>query len=88
MARLTFITPFVHGIDCLSIGEAPSQGLVYAIDSEIVIKLPFQYIIPDELSEDATFYLNHGVRSFVAMEREWQCTMLWLVDDTRISSGG
>ncbi|KAL5315712.1 hypothetical protein ACEPPN_016582 [Leptodophora sp. 'Broadleaf-Isolate-01'] len=71
MAQFKFITPFLDEFDhCLSIGQAPSQGLVYAIDSEIVIKLPFQYIIPDNLDDDATFYLNHGVRSVVAMERE------------------
>lgn len=71
MANLKFITPFLDKLDhCLSIGQAPSQGLVYAIDTDIVIKLPFQYIIPDDLDDDAMFYLNHALRSFVAMERE------------------
>jgi hypothetical protein len=71
MATLKFITPFLDKLDhCLSIGQAPSQGLVYALDSDIVIKLPFQYIIPDDLDDDAIFYLNHAVRSFVALERE------------------
>ncbi|KUJ07290.1 uncharacterized protein LY89DRAFT_691758 [Mollisia scopiformis] len=71
MANLKFITPFLDELGhCLSIGQAPSQGLVYALDSDIVIKLPFQYIIPDDLDDDAIFYINHGVRSFVAMERE------------------
>ena len=70
MANLKFITPFLELDHCLSIGQAPSQGLVYALDSDIVIKLPFQYIIPDDLDDDAIFYINHGVRSFVAMERE------------------
>ncbi|KAH8600149.1 hypothetical protein B0O99DRAFT_503580 [Bisporella sp. PMI_857] len=55
---------------CLSIAHAPSQGLVYALDTDIVIKLPFQYTIPDDLDDEAIFYLNHGLRSFVAMERE------------------
>jgi hypothetical protein len=68
---LKFITPFLDKLDhCLSIGRAPSQGLVYALDSDIVIKLPFQYIIPDNLDDDAIFYINHGLRSFVAIERE------------------
>lgn len=71
MARLRFVVPFVDKLDqCLSIGQAPSQGLVYGLDDDIVLKLPCQYIIPDDLDHEATFYLNHGVRSFVAIERE------------------
>lgn len=50
------------------VAHAPSQDLVYAVDTDIVIKLPFQYTIPDYL-DDPIFYLNHGLRSFVAMER-------------------
>jgi hypothetical protein len=71
MANLTFITPFLDKLDhCLSIGGAPSQGLVYALDTDVVIKLPFQYIIPDDPDNEAIFYLEHGLKSFLAMERE------------------
>jgi hypothetical protein len=71
MADLNLIVPFVDKFDiCLSIAHAPSQGLVYALDADIVVKLPFQYAIPDDLDDEAIFYLNHGLQSFVAMERE------------------
>jgi len=71
MANMNFITPIRDKLDhCLSIGQAPSQGLVYALDADIVIKMPFQYSIPDDLDDDAIFYLNHALRGFVAMERE------------------
>lgn len=71
MADLKFITPFLDKLDhCLSIGQAPSQGLVFALDTDIVIKLPFQYTILDDLDDNAIFYLNHGLRSFVATGRE------------------
>jgi serine/threonine protein kinase len=71
MANLKLITPFYDKFhQCLSIGHAPSQGLVYALDAELVIKLPFQYIIPDDQGHDILFYLDHGLRSVVAMERE------------------
>jgi hypothetical protein len=71
MADLKFITPFLGKLDhCLSIGHAPSQGLIYALDTDIVVKLPFQYIIPDKIDDDAKFYLTHALRGFVAMERE------------------
>lgn len=55
--------------ECLSVG--PSQGLVFAIDSDIVPKLPFQYPIPDEIHDDGVkLYLNRALGSFVAMEKE------------------
>jgi len=68
---MKLITPILDKLDhCLSIGQAPSQGLVYALDTNIVIKMPFQYKIPDDLDGDAIFYLNHAIQGFVAMERE------------------
>jgi hypothetical protein len=71
MANLEFITPFLDKPDdCFSIGQAPSQFLVYSLGSDITIKLPFQYVIPDDLDDDAIFYINHGIRSFIAIERE------------------
>lgn len=71
MTTLNLITPFRGDLgNCLSIGQAPSQGLVYAIDNDVVVKVPFQYLLPDEFIEDDTFYLEYAVRSFVAMERE------------------
>ncbi|AEO54506.1 hypothetical protein MYCTH_2089137 [Thermothelomyces thermophilus ATCC 42464] len=52
--------------ECLSIG--PSQGLVYAIDQEIVLKVPFQYPV---LQDDSTHYLlDLALKSFVSLERE------------------
>ena len=71
MANLNIVIPFLDRLDnCLSIGNAPSQGLVYSLDNDIVIKLPFQYSIPDDLDKNAVPYLNHTFRSFIAMERE------------------
>lgn len=53
----------------LSVG--PSQGLVFAIDSDIVLKLPFQYPIPDQSrDDDERLYMDRALASFVAMEKE------------------
>ena len=71
MTLLKLITPFRQKLDhCLSLGNAPSQGLVYALDADIVLKLPFQYSIPNDLDDEAEFYLEHALQSFVAMEKE------------------
>lgn len=64
---MTIILPFHHVFgECLSIG--PSQGIVYAIDEEIVLKLPFQYQVSKDTAMSHCWDLS--VRSFVAMERE------------------
>jgi hypothetical protein len=71
MVNMNFITPIRDKLDhCLSIGQASSQSLVYALDADIVIKMPFQYSIPDDLDDNAIFYLNYALQSFVAMERK------------------
>ncbi|KEY73687.1 hypothetical protein S7711_11421 [Stachybotrys chartarum IBT 7711] len=52
--------------DCLSIG--PSQGLVYSIDNDIVVKVPFQYpVIKDP---NIHHLLDLSLRSFVCLEKE------------------
>lgn len=52
--------------ECLSLG--PSQGIVFAIDPDIVIKMPFQYPIVSDI--DVHHMLDLSVRSFVCLERE------------------
>ncbi|OBR16394.1 Protein kinase domain-containing protein [Colletotrichum higginsianum IMI 349063] len=52
--------------ECLGIG--PSQGLVYAIDSEIVIKMPFQYAVVED--PDEHHLLELSLRSFISLEKE------------------
>lgn len=51
-----------------ALSAGPSQGMAYAIDKDIVIKLPFQY----EVSPDS--HLSHcwdlSIKSFIAMENE------------------
>ncbi len=43
-----WITPYrIPHHQCLSIGQAPSQGLVYAVNEDIVVKIPFQYRVTD-----------------------------------------
>jgi hypothetical protein len=51
--------------DCLSIG--PSQGLVYTIDSDIVVKVPFQYPVTKNLD---SHLLDLSLKSFVCLEKE------------------
>ncbi|KAJ4328911.1 hypothetical protein N0V84_000700 [Fusarium piperis] len=52
--------------ECLSIG--PSQGLAYALDQDIVLKLPFQYEVTMDTELSHCWDLSMG--SFVAMEKE------------------
>ncbi|PHH92907.1 hypothetical protein CDD83_3738 [Cordyceps sp. RAO-2017] len=52
--------------ECLSIG--PSQGLVYGLDRDIVLKLPFQYEVTSDLDMAHCWDLSLGC--FVAMEKE------------------
>lgn len=52
--------------ECLSIG--PSQGLAYALDKDIVLKLPFQYEVTRDIELAHRWDLSIG--SFVAMEKE------------------
>ncbi|KAK1657038.1 hypothetical protein BDP55DRAFT_568141 [Colletotrichum godetiae] len=52
--------------ECLSVG--PSQGLVYAINQEIVIKVPFQYPVLEDTSTH--HLLDLSLRSFVSLEKE------------------
>jgi serine/threonine protein kinase len=52
--------------ECLSIG--PSQGLVYALDEDLVLKVPFQYRVTEKL--ELHHCLDLSLASFVALERE------------------
>ncbi|EEU37901.1 uncharacterized protein NECHADRAFT_88197 [Fusarium vanettenii 77-13-4] len=52
--------------ECLSIG--PSQGLAYALNKDIVLKLPFQYEVTQDTEMSHCWDLSIG--SFVAMEKE------------------
>ncbi|KAF4436592.1 kinase domain containing protein [Fusarium austroafricanum] len=53
--------------DCLSVG--PSQGLVYTIDSDIVIKVPFQYPVTVTQKPDSHL-LDLSLKSFISLEKE------------------
>ena len=55
---------------CLSIGQAPSQGLVYAIDENIVVKVPFQYPITNPPDSEAESYRDDSLRSFELLRKE------------------
>lgn len=52
--------------DCLSVG--PSQGLVYSIDRDIVIKVPFQYPVFED--PDTHHLLDLSLKSLVCLEKE------------------
>lgn len=61
------IVPFVE-LPKVCLSKHASQGLVYALDSQIVIKVPFQYRPTDCLEE--THYLDLVLCSFFAFENE------------------
>ncbi|KAI4176442.1 MAG: hypothetical protein LQ343_000978 [Gyalolechia ehrenbergii] len=66
-----WLTPYYIPHDhCLSIGQAPSQGLVYAIDENIVVKVPFQYPIADNPDSEAELYRDDSLRSFELLRKE------------------
>ena len=66
-----WITPYCMAHDqCLSIGQAPSQGVVYAIDTHVVVKLPFQYPIPNRPNSDDELYRDDSLRSFELLRKE------------------
>ncbi|KND90049.1 Activated CDC42 kinase 1 [Tolypocladium ophioglossoides CBS 100239] len=52
--------------ECLTI--RPSQGLVYALDEDVVLKVPFQYGVTEKA--EVQHYLDLSLASFVAMEKE------------------
>ncbi|KJZ71568.1 hypothetical protein HIM_09037 [Hirsutella minnesotensis 3608] len=52
--------------ECLSLG--PSQGLVYGLDQDIILKLPFQYEVTRDVDMAHCWDLSLG--SFVATEKE------------------
>ena len=66
-----WITPYsnLHH-QCLSIGQAPSQGLVYAVDEDIVVKIPFQYRVTDAKDCEAEVRRDDGLRSFELLRKE------------------
>lgn len=66
-----WITPYCMAHNqCLSIGQAPSQGVVYAIDLHVVVKLPFQYPIPNRPNSDDGLYRDDSLRSFELLRKE------------------
>ncbi|KAF2648518.1 hypothetical protein K491DRAFT_736978, partial [Lophiostoma macrostomum CBS 122681] len=77
-ARLKFITPLLVNLDrCPGVGQALSQGLVYAVDADIVIKLPFRYLVQDVLmtTRKSTEITHFGASSRWKMSSH--CTMQW-----------
>jgi len=66
-----WLTPYCMPHDhCLSIGQAPSQGLVYAIDENIIVKVPFQYPITNRPDSEAESYRDDSLRSFELLRKE------------------
>ncbi len=66
-----WLTPYCMPNDhCLSIGQAPSQGLVYAIDGNIVVKVPFQYPITSQPDSDIESRRDDSLRSFELLRKE------------------
>lgn len=71
LSMADWITPYdMAHHQCLSIGQAPSQGVVYAIDSRVVLKLPFQYPVPNRPNSDDELYRDDGLRSLELLRKE------------------
>ena len=71
MADWLWIAPYTFPPSrCLSVGGAPSQGIVYAINEQIVLKIPYQYRIPKVLDDTAPFRRDDGLRSFELLRKE------------------
>ncbi|KAI9842967.1 MAG: hypothetical protein M1837_006704 [Sclerophora amabilis] len=66
-----WITPYTPPSEtCLSV---PSGGVVYAISDDLVIKLPFQFLIPIDLPDNeqaCVFHRDLGLRSFELLHNE------------------
>jgi len=56
--------------DCLNFGEVPIHSYCFALDPDIVIKMPFEYRIPEILDSDAKYWLDEAIRGFCAREKE------------------
>lgn len=71
LSMADWITPYrmAHN-QCLSIGQAPSQGIVYAIDEHVVVKLPFQYPVTNPSDCDAELYRDDSLRSLELLRKE------------------
>lgn len=66
-----WITPYCMPHEhCLSIGQAPSQGLVYAIDDNIVVKVPFQYPLTNQPNSETESRRDDSLRSFELLRKE------------------
>ncbi len=55
---------------CLSIGQAPSPGVVYIIDERILVKLSFQYPVTNVPDSDAKLYRNDSLCNFEILRKE------------------
>ena len=66
-----WITPYCMAHNqCLSVGQAPSQGIVYAINEYIVVKLPFQYPVTNPPDSETELYRNDSLRSLELLRKE------------------
>ncbi|POR36085.1 Uncharacterized protein TPAR_03704 [Tolypocladium paradoxum] len=63
---MKIITPFVDPGESLCTG--PSQGLVYAVDQGVVLKVPFEY--PALADARLHYLLDQSLKSFVSLEKE------------------
>lgn len=71
MALWRWVAPYdLPACDCLSLGRAPSQGIVYAINESIVVKLPVQYCMPDSMDEDVQDRLESTLQSLDLFAKE------------------
>jgi len=56
--------------DCLNFCQLPRNSYVFALDPDIVIKMPFEFRIPETLDSDAKHWLDEAIRGFCAREKE------------------
>jgi len=61
---------------CLSIGQAESQGLVYAVDKDTVVKVSFQYPIAEGPGDETEMLREDSLRSFELLRRETRTNRL------------
>lgn len=71
MALWRWIAPYeLPACDCLSVGLAPSQGIVYAINKSSVVKLPVQYCLPEILDEQVQDRFESTLQSLELFAKE------------------
>ncbi|KAF1354395.1 hypothetical protein EJ07DRAFT_133033 [Lizonia empirigonia] len=71
MALWQWIAPYkLPASDCLSVGQAPSQGIVYAINKSSVVKLPVRYCLPETPDEQVQDRFDSTLQSLELFTKE------------------